>query len=219
MEGGLPILEPVGDTLDRLVKLNRVEKALMNNPVRVVVQRTYETRTLLALGGRVDGGRVLDVGCGRGVGTQLIIERFGAAHVTAFDLDDDMVAGARHRLARLDGRVKLSVGDATAIDEPDASFDAVFEFGIIHHVEDWRRALAEVDRVLRPGGRFYFEEVTSHGLQRWASRTFLEHPGHDRFAAEDFIAALEDRGIAVGQNYVSPFFGDFLIGVGRKAAP
>ena len=35
----------------------------------------------------------------------------------------------------------------------------MFDFGIIHHVPQWRRALAEVARVLKPGGRFYAEEV------------------------------------------------------------
>jgi ubiquinone/menaquinone biosynthesis C-methylase UbiE len=200
------------------VKLNRIEKALMNNPVRLALQRTYEARLLMRLGGRLDGARVLDMGCGRGVGTQLIIEKFGAAHVTAFDLDEEMVALVGRRLAGLEDVVRLSVGDATAIDEPDETFDAVFEFGIIHHVPDWRTALAEVHRVLRPGGRFYFEEVTSHALQRWASRTFLEHPHDDRFSAEEFIHALEGRGIAVGQNYVTRFFGDFLVGVGQKPA-
>lgn len=200
------------------MELNRVEKALMNNPVREALQRTYETRLLQRFGGRVDGARVLEVGCGRGAGTQLIIEKFGGTHVTAFDLDEDMVARARRRLAGLDGMVKLTVGDATAIDEPDASFDAVFDFGVIHHVPDWPLALAEIDRVLRPGGRFYFEEVTSHALRRWASRTFLEHPDHDRFTAADFVAALEDRGVEVGGSYVTLFFEDFLVGVGRKAA-
>jgi ubiquinone/menaquinone biosynthesis C-methylase UbiE len=200
------------------MKLNRVEKALMNNPVRGLVQRTYEARLLLRLGGRVDAGQVLDVGCGRGVGTRLIVEHFGAAHVTAIDLDEDMVARARERLHGLEQRVRVSVGDVTAIDAPDAEFDAVFEFGTIHHVHDWRLALAEVHRVLRPGGRFYFEEVTSHALRRWPSRTFLQHPELDRFTTEDFIAEVEARGITVGQNYLTRFFGDFLVGVGHKRA-
>jgi ubiquinone/menaquinone biosynthesis C-methylase UbiE len=47
----------------------------------------------------------------------------------------------------------------TAIAVPDSRYDAVFDFGIIHHVPDWRAAVAEVARVLRPQGRFYAEEV------------------------------------------------------------
>lgn len=200
------------------MKLNAVEKALMNNPVRATLQRHYEAPLLQRLGGTVDGGAVLEVGCGRGVGTQLIIERFRAGHVTAFDLDTDMVDQARRRLAHhMPQRVSLSVMDVTAIEAADATFDAVFDFGIIHHVPDWRAGLREIRRVLKPGGRFYFEEVTLHALQRWSYRTFTDHPDHDRFTGAEFIAACEDTGLAVGDRWVERFFGDFVIGVATAA--
>jgi ubiquinone/menaquinone biosynthesis C-methylase UbiE len=199
------------------VKLNRVEKALMNNPVRASLQRHYETPLLEQLGGRLDGQRVLEVGCGRGVGTDIIVQRFGAADVHAFDLDPDMVRQARQRLADYPpGRVTLYQADVTAIPEPDASFDAVVDFGIIHHVPAWREAVAEIHRVLKPAGRFYFEEVTRQALGRWFYRTFLDHPSEDRFSAEEFLAALEAQGIVVGERYQTRFFGDFVLGVGRK---
>ncbi len=199
------------------MKLNRIEKALMNNPFRAALQRRYEAPLLERLGGRVEGLHVLEVGCGRGVGTEIILERFGAASVDAFDLDPDMVERARLRLSRCPRtRVRLSVGDAETIGAPTASYDAVFDFGIVHHVPRWRQAVAEIARVLRPGGRFFFEEVTSHALARWAYRAFLEHPKHDRFSATQFVVELESQGIEVGSRFVSRFFGDFVIGVGRR---
>ena len=201
------------------MELNRIEKALMNNPVRALIQRRYEGAWLERLGGRVDGLRVLEVGCGRGIGTEIIFERFGAGEVHAFDLDPDMVALARRRLAAYPlERLQLSVGDVTAIEEADASFDAVFDFGIIHHVPDWPAAVAEVRRVLKPGGRFFFEEVTRHALERWAYRTFLVHPTGNRFSAKEFVAGLERQDIAVGHDFIERFFGDFVIGVGRRNA-
>ncbi len=199
--------------------LNTVEKALMNNPVRAAIQRTYEASVLERFGGRVDGGHVLEVGCGRGVGTELILGRFGAGDVTAIDLDDDMVRRARLRLARFGDRATVTVGDVTAIDAGDGVFDAVFDFGIIHHVPDWRSALVEVRRVLRPGGRFYFEEVTRHALDRWSYRTFLDHPTDDRFAGDEWISALGDVGLDVGDRWVERFFGDFVIGVAVARSP
>ena len=122
-------------------------------------------------------------------------ERFGAAEVHAFDLDPDMVRRARARLAPYleAGRLRLEVGDASAIPAESASYDAVFDFGILHHVPDWRAAVAEVARVLRPGGVFFFEEVTRQALDRWVFRTFFEHPTEDRFGRED----LSGRGLAV----------------------
>ena len=63
--------------------------------------------------------------------------------------------------------MQLWVGDATAVPVEDESFDAVFDFGIIHHVPHWRAALGEVHRVLKPDGRFYAEEVLGR---------FVTHP-------------------------------------------
>ena len=190
----------------------------MNNPVRALVQRRHEAALMERLGGRVEGCRVLEVGCGRGVGTEIIFKRFGARAVHAFDLDPDMVARARRRLSAYPpGRLRLFVGDAAAIDAEDESFDAVFDFGIIHHVPDWRRAVAEVARVLRPGGLFFFEEVTGQALGRWFYRTFLEHPPAEYwFGRAEFVTELERRGVGVGSNVVEWFFGDFIVGVGRR---
>ena len=201
------------------MKLNRVEKALMNNPLRALVQRYYEAHLFERLGGRVDGLHVLEIGCGRGVGTEIIFEKFGAASVEAFDIDPDMIGQALRRLdAYIPNHLNLTVGSVTAIEAEDESFDAVFDFGIIHHVPDWRRAVSEVRRVLRPGGRFFFEEVTSHALGRWSYRTFLKHPKEDRFSGAEFVAELERQGIRVEGNAVERFFGDFVIGVGRRVA-
>lgn len=198
--------------------LNRLEKLTMNNPVRAWIQRAYEAPTLERLGGKTSGARVLEIGCGRGVGTEIIFERFGAAEVHAFDLDPDMVERARTRLARFAraGRLKLEVGDATAIDAPDSAFDAVFDFGILHHVPDWRGAVAEVARVLRPGGVFFFEEVTRQALDRWVYRTFFVHPSEDRFGPDELVGELGRRGIALEHPLLERALGDFVMGVGRR---
>ncbi len=177
--------------------LNRVETALMNNPVRAAIQRRFEAGRLLAMGGPMQGGTALEVGCGRGVGAQLILERFHAERVDAFDLDPRMVALARQGHAARGGRVRFWVGDAASIPAPDARYDAVFDFGIIHHVPDWRRALAEIRRVLKPGGRFYAEEVLRAFIEHPIARRLLEHPQWDRFDSRAFETALREAGFQV----------------------
>lgn len=178
--------------------LNRIEKGLMNNPLRALIQRRVEARRLLALGGHMrPGGRALEVGCGRGVGVEIVLDAFGAERVDAFDLDPDMVERARRRLAARGPTVRLWVGDAAHIDAPDGAYDAVFDFGILHHVPDWRAAISEVTRVLTPGGRFYAEEVFDRVLAHPVTRRLLEHPTEDRFGAEGFAAAIERAGLQV----------------------
>lgn len=175
--------------------LNRIEYALMNNPVRAAIQRHFEASRLLRMAGPMSGGRALEVGCGRGVGVEVILERFGAESVDAFDLDPRMIAEARSRLSKYGSRVRLWVGDASRIGVPDAHYDAVFDFGIIHHVPDWRSVLVEIGRVLRPGGRLYAEEVLRPFIVHPITRRLLEHPLHDRFDEPTFRDGIEAAGL------------------------
>jgi len=169
----------------------------MNNPVRAMSQRWFEAPLLRAMGGAVQGARALEVGCGRGVGTELVLDVFGAAHVDAFDLDAEMVALARTRLAARGSSVRIWQGAAERIEAPDATYDAVFDFAIIHHVPDWRGAVSEIVRVLKPGGRFYGEEVLRAFIHHPLWRRLLEHPMDDRFDAQGFAQGLDRAGLRV----------------------
>ena len=177
--------------------LNAIERAMMNNPIRAAVQRRFEGPRLRRMGGPLPGARVLEVGCGRGVGTEIVLRQFGAARVDAFDLDPAMVALARRRLASHGDRVRIWTGDVTSIDADSGTYDAVFDFGIIHHVPRWRDAVAEIARVLAPGGRLYAEEVLAPFLASPLWSRVLEHPKDDRFDARQFERALVDAGLVV----------------------
>jgi ubiquinone/menaquinone biosynthesis C-methylase UbiE len=177
--------------------LNRIEKAMMNNPIRATVQRRFEARRFITLGGKLNGGRVLEIGCGRGVGAEILLSELGAASVDAFDLDPDMVRRASERLARHGNRVRLWVGDAAQIEAGDNTYDAAFDFGIIHHVPEWRKAVREAYRVLRPGGRFYAEEVLRDFISHPLWRRVLDHPQQDRFDHHGFVEELRSQGFDV----------------------
>ena len=148
-----------------------------------------------------------------------MLQRFGAARIDAVDLDPAMIERARTRLAPYGDRVHLATGSATdlreALNADDGSYDAVFDFGIIHHIPDWRAAVAEAARVLIPGGRFYFEEVTAHALSRPTYRLLFDHPTDDRFTAEDFLDELGRHGLVI-LGSATRIQGDYLLGVAAK---
>lgn len=95
------------------------------------------------------GREVLDAGCGVGWGTVRLAEA-GTARAVGVDIDQPALASARERAG---GRAEFVKGDLLALPFGDASFDFVVCFEAIEHVSDPQRALDELRRVIRPGGR------------------------------------------------------------------
>jgi hypothetical protein len=79
------------------MQLNWIERLFILSPLRALLQRHWEARQLLAMGGPLTGAHVLETGCGPGFGIDLLYRRFKAARVDAFDLDPKMIALVRQR--------------------------------------------------------------------------------------------------------------------------
>jgi ubiquinone/menaquinone biosynthesis C-methylase UbiE len=198
------------------MKMNLAEKLLVNNSARALAQRFYEGPLLRELGGRVENARVLEVGCGQGVGVQILLEQFGASQVYGIDFDPLQVRRARRHLAgKFDGRVVLAVGNVERLPFTDECFDAVFDFGVLHHAGEWQTGVAEIRRVLKPAGRFFFEEVTGAALNRWFYRTFLDHPKDNRFSEAEFVAELAVHGIELQGKTRRILANDIFLGVAK----
>jgi len=112
--------------------------------------------------GSLEGKRVLEVGCGSGFAVQLFAE--AGADTSARDLTEWAVETTRARLAAFDLTADVAQGDGERLDFPDASFDLVFSWGVIHHSSDMGRALQELIRVCRPGGTLVLMVYNRHSL-------------------------------------------------------
>ena len=199
--------------------LNAAETLLVNNPMRALVQRYYEVPLLRKLGGSLEGARILEAGCGRGTGVQILLEQFGVAKICAIDVDPRQIRRAKRRLAsHRRGRVALAAGSVEQLPYPNECFDAVFDFGMLHHVPLWQAAVAEIRRVLKPGGRLFFEEVTRAALNRWLHRKLLKHPLENRFSEAEFVAELAANGIGLLSEPTRILANDIFIGVGQVGA-
>jgi SAM-dependent methyltransferase len=106
---------------------------------------------LIQFGGLADGDRVLDVGCGTGSLSFALPAVADVAAVTGIDQAEVYVAFARSR-AGGDPRFSFQQSDARALPFPDASFDRAFSMLVLQFIPDAERAVAEMCRVVRPGG-------------------------------------------------------------------
>ena len=121
--------------------------------------------------------RILELGCGPGTLWLENRERIPADwEVTLSDFSDGMLEDARANLGELGGRFSFEVVDIQSIPFADSRFDAVIANFMLYHVSDCARALAEVRRVLRRGGRFFSATVGDDHLKEM--RELI-----DRFAA------------------------------------
>lgn len=116
---------------------------------------------LLRLG---PGSRVLETGCGSCRDTAHLAAN--AARVVATDLSGDMIRTGRTRLKESHGaeRVRFCVSDATALPFATAAFDAAYHFGGLNLFPDIRRGIAEMTRVVKPGGRVV---IGDEGVAPW----------------------------------------------------
>ncbi|MDI2127193.1 class I SAM-dependent methyltransferase [Yinghuangia seranimata] len=114
-----------------------------------LVNAYYERPAMLALAGDVAGRRVLDAGCGSGPLSAALIDR--GAVVTGVDASAGMLALAKRRLGDDADLHQVDLRDRLPFD--DGAFDVVVASLVLHYLEDWGPPLAELRRVLRPGGR------------------------------------------------------------------
>lgn len=201
------------------MKLNSLGRFAMNNAARASAQRRIIAPLWLRLGGPIVDGRVLEIGCGRGVGTDVVRDTLGAAFVCGLDLDPKMLTAARRRPTT----AALLLGDAAELPVRDHALDAVVDFGAIHLIPDWPSALIEVRRALKPGGNYYFEWVTLRAFRAGYRLIAQRFETMRAPRADDVLRVLDEVGLPVEDRLVrrrvvasTQLVGD-LIGVGRAA--
>lgn len=152
---------------------------LLDAPLRLRYRNLGETLDPFGL---VAGMTVLEVGCGTGLFTQEIAQRVGRTGlVYAVDIQKSMLEAAQQRLAGTEvvERVRFHHAGANALPLPDACVDVAVLINVLAQIPDKLGALAEVRRVLRPGGRVAVsEELPSPAyLPAGAARRLAEAAG------------------------------------------
>ena len=122
------------------------------------------------------GARVLDLGCAGGFMAEALAWR--GAEVTGIDPAGKAIEAARVHAAQEQLDISYDIGTGEDLPYADAAFDAVVCVDVLEHVRDLRRVLSETARVLRPGGRFFFDTINRNPLSRLAVVTIGEDVLH-----------------------------------------
>ena len=180
--------ETCGDE-HRYMRLGVIEFLAMNNPIRRWIQKHVEfgifKKHLEKQCIDLQGGVIMDAGCGSGYSTVLLANEYHPSRLIAFDYMPEQIRLARKRKLN----VEFAVGDLRKVQSDDAICDAVFIFGVIHHIVQWQEALCEVARVLKPGGVLLLDEP-KYGFTWEELESELRNVGLDILDTSSFFFKL-----------------------------
>lgn len=151
-------------------------------------------------GRRLEGRAVLDIGCGAGGVSLCLVRDHGAGYVTGVDVEDGVLARARAVVAGagLSNRIGLAKVAPGPLPFPSGTFDVVFSKDSIVHIPDKAALMAEVFRVLRPGGEFLASDwlIGTEGPPSPAMAAYIEAEGLDFGMASPaaYVRAMEGAG-------------------------
>ncbi|MBM3736123.1 MAG: methyltransferase domain-containing protein [Acidobacteria bacterium] len=157
--------------------------------------RIYHVQLILRTLGDLNGKRVLDAGCGKGRFARVLREQYPDCAVAAMDLSEAMLGFAPRDLWRVSGTL-------TSLPFATGAFDGVYATESLEHAVDVPAAVAELCRVLRPGGRVIIMDKNAEQWgrfktpewERWFERKELEKMlgRHCREVSSQFVSYWED---------------------------
>ena len=153
-----------------------------------------------------DHHHVLDVGCGPGSLWQSPLAKLAPkARVTLLDLSEGMLIQARDNVSQRDDPFSFVLADAQAMPFADGRFDAVIAGHCLYHMPDRAQVLAEIRRVLEPGGSFYASTNGHNHMRELRDWMATFDPGIDQIDVADAF------GLENGANQLSAFFDDVIL--------
>ena len=154
--------------------IEREYRPFPNESGRNTRQVAIEVPLMVRALGLPIGGRVLEVGCGRGVAMPVLARLLRPGRLVGLDLDPALLDEARAQVEAVGIAAELVPGDIRRLPFPDGAFDLVVDFGTCYHIARAAQALAEIARVLAPGGLFVHEtplsQLFAHPLRSFGRR-------------------------------------------------
>lgn len=180
-----------------------------------LLQRFWHTTRFREVGRLipVTRGKILDIGCADGTFTKVILEHSKAKKIVAVDVLESSISYAKRRFAR-SKKLIFKVADAHELPFKNKEFDAVFCLEALEHVEDSKKVISEIYRVLKNGGYTLVLIPSENWLFRlgwpiWTlGRGKIWKGTHlNNFSADKLVSLMEKEGFKIDKNH------KFLLGM------
>ncbi len=192
--------------------MNRLEKLVVNSPLRSFYLSRISLPYLLRQVKLPPQPTCLEIGCGIGHGAATLQRRLKCRNFLALDYDPKQIRIARDRFGYMSG-LNYILGSADTLPVKNDFFDAVFDMGILHHIEAWGMAVEEIYRALKPGGVFIFEDIFRPLVDSFLFAPF-DHPEKAKFSDQEFIDTLEKTGFTLTKRL--QIAKHYILGVAQK---
>lgn len=181
------------------MKLSIPEFRAMQSLPRKLGQRYFEMPMFQRMGLDLRNKDVLEVGCGSGYGAFLLSGLQPKSYI-GLDVMDEQIALAKKQYPQFTFIVQ---GAEDLSQFADSSKDIVIIFGVLHHIPDWRKALDEIVRVLKPGGSLFLEEPRGVDIKVFDAFFRWGHPNTD-FGLNALDAHLTQHGLVTHTKQWTP---------------
>lgn len=179
---------------------HKLERFLINQPVRYWIQKFIDLPILLEWGRLPKKVSILEIGCGPGRTARYLSQRLKCKNYTAIDSDPKMIAHAES-LNKGNSKVIFQVADVYDLPFEDESFDIVLDMDTLHHVIRWKKSLREIRRVLTRKGKLllreYSIETFSFPIVGLLLRSLFDYPYEHMFDQIELTSFIRKNGFVI----------------------
>ena len=173
--------------------MRTVQFQLMNFKLGRIIALSGIVSKLKEMSQLPPGRRILEIGCGNGIGSRLIDKHFSPDEMIATDLDKRLVRVARRNNPDLD--IAFEIGDATKLEYDDNEFDAVTAVYSLFHlqVKDQVKMFRKIRRWLKPEGKFLFTYAVKEYTGKDEFSGYIEFMGQQLYYSHTDPGSLEKQ--------------------------